>query len=155
MGMKLESPAFRPGAAIPARHSCDGAGDSPPLAWSGAPAGTRSFVVLCDDPDAPGGTFSHWAVYDIPSATTALAQGVPGDVAVGKIRQGTNDFGGTGYGGPCPPRGHGTHRYRFRVLALNVDTLGLPPGAKFRAVAPAAEPHQLAQAELIGTYTRS
>ncbi len=155
MGMKLESAAFQTGAPIPARHTCDGAGDSPPLTWSGAPADTRSMVVLCDDPDAPGGTFNHWAVYDIPPATTALAQGVPGDAVVGAMRQGLNDFGATGYGGPCPPRGHGTHRYRFRVLAVNVATLGLPPGAKFRAIAQAAERHTLAQAELIGTCKRT
>jgi Raf kinase inhibitor-like YbhB/YbcL family protein len=154
MTMKLTSTAFAEGAGIPIRHTCDGDDVSPALAWSGAPAGTRSFAVLCDDPDAPAGTWHHWAVYDIPADSTSLPEDYPTQETVGATRQAVNSFGRSGYGGPCPPPGHGVHHYHFRVLALSCDSLGLPAGADFNAVATAAESHVMEQAELIGTYKR-
>ncbi len=150
--MELASSAFVSGQAIPTRHTCDGVDRSPALAWQGAPAATRSFAVLCDDPDAPGGSWGHWALYDLPPALAALPEGYA--ATGGAAKQGLNDFGRSGYGGPCPPRGHGPHRYHFRVLALDVESLGLPPGAKFQTVAEQAHRHVLAQAELIGVYER-
>ncbi|OGI42648.1 MAG: hypothetical protein A2150_07045 [Candidatus Muproteobacteria bacterium RBG_16_64_11] len=149
--MELASSAFVSGQAIPTRHTCDGEDRSPPLAWRGAPATTRGYAVLCDDPDAPGGSWSHWALYDLPASVHALPEGYS---AAGTAKQGLNDFGRSGYGGPCPPRGHGPHHYRFRVLALDVEALGLPPGAKFQQVADQARRHVLAQAEVVGVYER-
>lgn len=155
MSMRLESPAFRHGDTIPKRYTCDGEDRSPPLRWSGAPAETRSFAILCDDPDAPGGTWSHWALYDVATDVTSLDEGYPTDPAVGATKQAVTDFGRSGYGGPCPPPGHGIHHYHFRVLALKVPTLDLPAGAKFSAVAEATQAHILAKGELMGTYERS
>jgi Raf kinase inhibitor-like YbhB/YbcL family protein len=105
--MELASSAFADGSAIPRRFTCDGDNLSPPLQWSGAPAGTRSFVLLCDDPDAPSGTWHHWAAYDIPPTAVELAVGAAQDK---KMKQAVNDFRKPGYGGPCPPHGHGPHR---------------------------------------------
>ena len=119
--MKLVSSAFADGAAIPRRFTCDGENLSPPLQWSGAPAGTRSFVLLCDDPDAPAGTWHHWAVYDVPPVLTDLADGAALNM---KMKQAVNDFRKVGYGGPCPPRGHGPHHYHFRLLALDGPSSG-------------------------------
>jgi len=110
--------------------------------------------VLCEDPDVPGGTWGHWALYDLPAALDALPEGYPATPAAGAGRHGLNDFGRGGYGGPCPPRGHGPHHYHFRVLALDVEVLGLPPGAKFQVVAEQARRHAVAQAEVIGVYER-
>lgn len=151
--MELSS-AFVSGQTIPTRHTCDGEDRSPPLAWKGAPAATRSFVVLCDDPDAPGGGWGHWALYDLPATWHTLPEAYPATPAAGAGRHGLNDFGRSGYGGPCPPRGHGPHHYHFRVLALDVEALGLPPGAKFQTVAEQARRHVVAQAELVGVYER-
>jgi len=116
--MKLVSSAFPDGAAIPRRFTCDGENLSPPLQWSGVPEGTRSLVLLCDDPDAPAGTWHHWAVYDIPPNVTEFAVNAAQDT---KIKQAVNDFRKTGYGGPCPPPRHGPHHYHFRLLALSAD----------------------------------
>jgi Raf kinase inhibitor-like YbhB/YbcL family protein len=154
MSMKLTSSAFKEGEAVPTRYTCDGDDISPPLAWSGAPENTRSFVVMCDDPDAPGGTWSHWAVYDIPASTTQLAEAYPKDADTGTAKQAVNDFGRTGYGGPCPPPGHGTHHYHFRVVAVDVENLGLDAGADFDQVAKQAAAHSLDIGQLLGTYTR-
>lgn len=155
MAMKLESPAFAAREPIPARFTCDGKDVSPPLSWSGVPAAARSLVLLCDDPDAPGGTWSHWALYDIAVSCTQLPEAYPTDEQVGQTRQAVQDFGRSGYGGPCPPRGHGVHRYHFRLLALDAPTLGLPAGADFESVARAAQARCIEQAELIGTYARA
>ena len=141
MAMRLTSPAFTAGGRIPERYTCDGADLSPPLSWSGAPAGTRSFLVACEDPDAPAGTWHHWAVFDIPAEQTSLPEGLAKAEKVG-------------WGGPCPPKGHGTHRYRFRLLALSVATLPLGPRPGCREVLAAAEPHVIAGTELVGTYGR-
>ncbi|WP_245422013.1 YbhB/YbcL family Raf kinase inhibitor-like protein [Alsobacter soli] len=149
--LRLESPAFRPGAAIPRRYTCDGENVSPALEWSGAPEGALSFAILCDDPDAPGGVWRHWAVYDLPPTLRRLPEGAG---AEGVSRQAVNDFGHPGYGGPCPPRGHGAHRYRFRLLALSTDILHVPSTASCRMVEQEARKHLLAEAVLEGVYGR-
>lgn len=154
MTLRLTSPAFRDGAPIPAVHTCDGDDVSPPLSWSGAPPECRSFALLCEDPDAPAGLWRHWAVCDIGRAETGLPKGLPKAGRVGAIRQGVNDFGRAGYGGPCPPRGHGAHRYRFRLLALSVERLDLADQPSCQDVALAAERHRVAEAVLTGTYER-
>ena len=148
----LESNAFSHGDPIHQDFTCDGSDVSPQLQWSGAPAGTKSFVVICEDPDASVGTWVHWVYYNIPSTVTELRESFPPD-EVPELggAQGTNDFRRIGYGGPCPPSG--THRYVFRLFA--VDTvLRLPGGATKRQVLRAAEGHVLATAELMGTYSR-
>ncbi|WP_298353281.1 YbhB/YbcL family Raf kinase inhibitor-like protein [Rhodoblastus sp.] len=152
--MKLSSSAFQNGQDIPRRFTCDGENLSPPLAWSGAPAATHSFALLCDDPDAPRGVWRHWAVYDLPADCVALAEGAGNALRQPKLRQGVNDFGDEGYGGPCPPHGHGTHHYRFRVVALSVGALNLPPHAACRDVEHALGEHILAQTTLVGHYRR-
>jgi Raf kinase inhibitor-like YbhB/YbcL family protein len=154
MTLQLTSKAFAEGDPIPQVHTCDGKDISPPLAWSGAPTGCRSFALLCDDPDAPAGTWHHWAVYDIPPTQTSLPERMKASARAGTIRQAVNDFGRVGYGGPCPPRGHGPHRYRFRLLALSVERLDLPDGAQCADVAEAAQRQKLAEATLIGIYER-
>jgi hypothetical protein len=151
---ELRSPAFAAGRPIPVRHSCDGEDLSPPLAWSGAPMGTRSFCLLCDDPDAPAGTWHHWALFDIPPTMSGLEEGVAPAADLDGMRQALNDFGRPGYGGPCPPRGHGVHHYHFRLLALDVASLGLAGRVGCRDVERAARRHTLAVAELVGTYRR-
>ena len=152
----LTSPAFGHGAEIPTACTCQGKDASPPLAWSGAPAGTRSFALIVDDPDAPDPrapkmTWVHWVLYDIPPATTQLPEGVAtGDLPAG-TRQGTNDWKRTGYGGPCPPIGR--HRYFFKLYALDtaLPDLGAPTKARLEQ---AMEGHVLARAELVGTYQK-
>jgi Raf kinase inhibitor-like YbhB/YbcL family protein len=154
MDFRLTSPAFSDGERIPARYTCTGDDASPPLAWSDAPAGTLSFALLCDDPDAPGGTWRHWALFDIPADTRNLAEGQPKDEQVGAMRQGVNDFRRVGYGGPCPPPGHGVHHYHFRLLALSAERLDLLPRPRFEAVEQAARRQVLAEAALVGTFSR-
>jgi Raf kinase inhibitor-like YbhB/YbcL family protein len=141
----LTSEAFTNGQAIPNEFTCDGADQPPPLAWDEPPEGTRSFALIVDDPDAPSGTYRHWGAYDIPASARS-----PG----GDFPQAVNDFGKTGYGGPCPPPGHGPHRYRFKLFALDVDRLDLPAGAKVAQVESEAEKHVVGRAELTGTYER-
>jgi Raf kinase inhibitor-like YbhB/YbcL family protein len=153
MAMILRSAAFGEGSAIPEEYTCDGSDRSPPLTWSSVPEKTRSFALVCTDPDAPHGTFHHWAVFDIPASAKELAAG-SGDADARGMLQARNDFGKRGYGGPCPPRGHDRHRYRFQLLALSAVTLALPDGCDCRAVASAARDHILAEAVLTGTYTR-
>lgn len=149
--LHVSSAAFREGAAIPRKHTCDGADVSPPLSWSGAPAAARSFALLCDDPDAPGGNWCHWVFYDLPPGTHALPEGVPqGDAAAGG-RQGTSDFQKVGYNGPCPPGG--THRYRFHVYALD-RVLGIAPRATRAQLLRAMRGHVLADGVLEGRYRR-
>ncbi len=149
--MKLLSNAFADGAAIPKRFTCDGDNISPPLRWSGAPDGTKSFVLLCDDPDAPGGTWHHWAAYDIPPEQTELAAGAAENA---ELKQAVNDFREVGYGGPCPPHGHGVHHYHFRLLALSTDHVRAQPNASCKDVAREAGKSMLAEAHLIGWYQR-
>jgi Raf kinase inhibitor-like YbhB/YbcL family protein len=152
--MRLASPAFPDGGVIPRRFTCDGENVSPPLQWRGAPPDTRSFVLLCDDPDAPAGVWRHWAVYDISSATSELEEGVGVAVVACGYKQGINDFHRLGYGGPCPPRRHGVHHYHFRLLALSCVELGLREASTCKEVEQAARKQACAEATLIGRYER-
>jgi len=154
MPMTLQSPAFEPGSRIPDLYTCQGEDVSPPLAWSGVPEEARSLVLLCDDPDAPAGTWHHWALYDLSPATGALPERYPTAATLPTARQATNDFRRSGYGGPCPPPGHGVHHYHFKLLALRIDKLPLRAAARCADVAAAARPHVIASAELVGTYSR-
>ena len=147
--MLLSSPAIPPGGAIPAEYTCDGTDISPPLSWSALPAGTRSLVLILEDPDAPGGSFMHWAAWDIAPALPGLAAGHP----AATLREAKNDFGRDGYGGPCPPPG-AAHHYHFRLLALSRASLDLDPPAAAAAVLKAAAPYAIGRAELVGTYRR-
>jgi Raf kinase inhibitor-like YbhB/YbcL family protein len=152
--LSLTSTAFREGEAIPLAHARDGADCSPPLAWSGAPEGTVSFALVCDDPDAPRGRWVHWVLYDVPAEAKGLAAGVGKSqrpTAGGVV--GTNDFGESGWGGPAPPRGHGIHHYEFRLYALD-RKLGLPPGASKDELISAMKGRILAEVRLTGTYRR-
>jgi len=149
--MKLVSSAFADGAAIPRRFTCDGEDLSPPLRWSEVPEGTKSLVLLCDDPDAPGGTWHHWAVYDIPPAVTEFAVNAAQNA---KMKQAVNDFRKVGYGGPCPPNGHGPHHYHFRLLALSMDYLQAKANASCRDIEREARKHAIAEAILVGWYER-
>ena len=120
MAFQLTVAGFAEGASIPQRHTCDGQDLSPGVSWSGAPGDTGSFALIMDDPDAPVGTWNHWLLWDLAASTQSLPEGLrPGQLGV----SGTNDFGRPGYGGPCPPRGHGPHRYYFKLFALNVASL--------------------------------
>ena len=146
MAFTLESSAFQDGETIPKQFTCDGDNFPPPLTWSNAPPGTRGFALVMDDPDAPNGTFTHWLLYDIPAAGTELSEPVEG-----KSLQ--NGFGRAGYGGPCPPPGHGPHRYFFTLHAVDVPALevhGRTRGALERAL----RDHTLATARLTGCYER-
>lgn len=151
--MQLNSTAFMPGGAIPARHTGEGADVSPPLQWRGVPDGTRSFAVICHDPDAPlvsaGGAygFVHWVLYNIPGNVRQLAEGCTGHTS------GSSDFGRPGYGGPMPPPGHGLHHYYFWVLALKEPT-SLPPGLSLPQLLQAVEPLVIGMNRLVGTYRR-
>jgi Raf kinase inhibitor-like YbhB/YbcL family protein len=151
MSFKLIVSGFAEGAAIPKLQTCDGADLSPSLEWSGEPGATKSFALIVDDPDAPSGTWNHWLLWDVPAPVHALAQGF-------KPRQlgqsGTNDFGKPGYGGPCPPKGHGPHRYFFKLHALDVPSLGLKAGAKRAELDHAIDGHVLAKTEYMGRYER-
>ncbi|MFL6720549.1 MAG: YbhB/YbcL family Raf kinase inhibitor-like protein [Sphingomonas sp.] len=146
--LSLTSTAFADGQAIPAQYTCDGAGQSPPLKWGEPPQRTKSFALVVDDPDAPSGLFRHWGAYDIPPTTRAIGQGE----SIG--RQAVNDFGKPGYGGPCPPPGHGPHHYHFKLYALDVDKLGVSPGAKVKELESAVKPHMIGVGELVGIYER-
>jgi Raf kinase inhibitor-like YbhB/YbcL family protein len=151
MAFKLTVGAFPDGASIPQLHTCEGADLSPALEWTDAPAQTQSFALIVDDPDAPVGTWNHWLLYDIPPTVHALPQGFkPGQAGV----SGANDFGKQGYGGPCPPKGHGSHRYYFKLFAVNASSLGLKPGAKRAELDRALKNHVLAEARYMGRYER-
>ncbi|HEX9206842.1 MAG TPA: YbhB/YbcL family Raf kinase inhibitor-like protein [Steroidobacteraceae bacterium] len=156
MTMEISSPAFAHGAAIPARYTCEGSDTSPPLQWHGIPAGTRSLVLIVDDPDAPDPrapkmTWVHWVLANLP----ADAEGLPADVASTALPEGTvegtNDWQRTGYGGPCPPIGR--HRYFFKLYALDTELRGLKHPTKAQVEA-AMHGHVRAHAELIGTYLK-
>lgn len=152
MSVKLISSVFKEGETIPVKHTCDGKDVSPPLSWSGAPEGTKSFALICDDPDAPMGTWVHWVIYNIPDSVTSLPEGVPTNKSVmGDALQGITDFRRIGYGGPCPPGG--THRYYFKIYALDT-ILDLPAGATKGELLKAMEGHILAEGQLMGRYSR-
>jgi hypothetical protein len=154
MDLTLSCSAFDDGGRIPARFTCEGQDLSPPLEWSGVPDGTRSLTLVCGDPDAPGGTWYHWAVFDIPMDTNGLEEAYPADAQVGATRQAVTDFRRTGYGGPCPPKGHGVHRYRFHLMALDVTKLPVSDTPDCREVENAAKDHTIAETVLTGTYSR-
>lgn len=151
--LSLSSSAFQDGQRIPVQFTCDGADQSPPIAWGEPPAGTRSFALVMDDPDAPSGTFRHWAAYDVPANLRSLDASA-GNSAGSSFAQAVNGFGKIGYGGPCPPKGHGPHRYRFKLYALSVDKLGGPANPKIEDVERGAQKHALAQGDLTATYER-
>jgi len=144
--MKITSSAFQQGGNIPSKFSCDGANTNPPLQISDLPSEAKSLLLIVDDPDAPSGLFTHWVVWNISPQTTLIAEG-----STPKGVQGTNDFGRSGYGGPCPPSG--THRYYFKIFALDRE-LDLPFGAKRGQLDATMKGHVIAQGELMGRYSR-
>jgi Raf kinase inhibitor-like YbhB/YbcL family protein len=150
MPLALTSPAIAPGGAIPKEYTCDGTDISPPLVWSGVPGATQSLLVVIADPDAPGGTFYHWAISGIPPSTTGLQAGFNRNPPAG-VRQARSDFGTLGYRGPCPPRGS-THRYHIELYALARPTLNMSPTASVPDIVRAVGPYVIARAELTGTY---
>lgn len=152
-GMTLTSGDITEGQPIDKKFTCDDADLSPALSWSGAPAGTKSFVLIMDDPDAPSGTFTHWVLYDTEAGVTSLTQGLAKDATVlGVAKQGKNSFGETGYRGPCPPQGN-AHHYIFTLSALS-DPLGLQADEPRDAVEQAMQGKVLGTAKLTGTYQR-
>jgi Raf kinase inhibitor-like YbhB/YbcL family protein len=152
--MRLKSNIFSDGSSIPRRFACEGEDLSPPLDWTDAPAGTRSFVLLCDDLDAPAGIWHHWAAYDIPVDYAGLPDGSGRRAGKDGLKHAINDFGRPGYGGPCPPRGHGPHHYHFRLLALSTDRLQVRKDPSCPDVEREARKHLLAEAILTGLYER-
>ena len=153
MAFQLSSPAFQPNADIPKKFTCDGPDVSPALRWADPPAGTQALALICDDPDAPVGTWVHWVLYDLPPTERELPEGVQKDETLTNgARQGRNDFRRIGYGGPCPPPGP-AHRYFFKLYALGAKT-NLKPGATKAELLKAMEGHILAQTELVGKYKR-
>ncbi len=152
MTFKLQVEGFREGDFIPKRHTCEGEDLSPAMRWSDPPVTTKGFALIVDDPDAPAGVWNHWLLWDIPADLLSLeAAWRKGAAGV----SGTNDFGRLGYGGPCPPKGHGPHRYYFRLYALDAETLGLAEGARRGALDAALQGHILAEAQYMGRYERA
>jgi Raf kinase inhibitor-like YbhB/YbcL family protein len=152
MEIKVTSTALQDGGMIPSKYTCDGENISPPLEWSGAPTTTKSFALICDDPDAPGKTWVHWVLYDLNASASELPEDVkPREVLSNGAKQGTNDFQKIGYGGPCPPSG--THRYFFKLYALDAET-SLRPGATKDQLLKAIEGHIVAEGQLMGKYKR-
>jgi Raf kinase inhibitor-like YbhB/YbcL family protein len=153
MSIQLSSSAFRDGQPIPKQYTGDGADQSPPLAWSDPPAGTVSLALICEDPDAPRGLWVHWVLFDLPAGQRKLPEGISARETLDDgSRQGKNDFGNTGYGGPAPPRGK-PHRYFFKLYALDSKP-AIPAGATRNQVLDAIKDHTLAQGQLMGTYQR-
>lgn len=151
--MIVTSAAFKDGGPIPSTYTCDGEDTSPPLAWTDPPPGTKSLAFINDDPDAPGKTWVHWVLSNLPPSSRGLPAGVPPDEELPDgTRQGMTDFGRIGYGGPCPPSG--THRYYFKLYALDT-LLTLAPGATKPQLEQAMQGHVLTQAQLMGTYRRA
>jgi len=152
MALTLSSPAFKEGESIPPKYTCQGEDISPPLVWGESPEGTQSYALVMDDPDAPGGVFTHWLIYDIPADVNELPEGVPAEPRLFNGAQGQNDFGRTGYGGPCPPPGK-PHRYRFNLYALD-QKVDLEPGASKAQLLSGIEDHILDRYELTGLFER-
>jgi Raf kinase inhibitor-like YbhB/YbcL family protein len=153
MGFAITSNSFSDGETIPEKFTCDGENVSPQLSWSHAPTNTKSFALIVEDPDAPAGTWTHWVLFNIPASERSLTEGTPqtGELPGGE-EQGKNDFGKTGYGGPCPPPGN-PHRYFFKLYALS-STLNLAPGGSKQDLLHAMEGYILAQTEIVGIYKR-
>jgi Raf kinase inhibitor-like YbhB/YbcL family protein len=153
MNIEVTSSAFPAGQAIPRQYTGDGQNVSPPLQWGGPPDGTRSLALLCEDPDAPRGTFTHWVLFNLPAESRELSEGVPPQATLPNgTTQGSNGFGKIGYGGPAPPPGK-PHRYVFKLFALD-RSLGLHGGATRDELCKAMEGHILAEGQLTGTYGR-
>ncbi len=152
--MRLTSTDFSDDGRIPSVCTCEGEDASPALQWIDAPPATRSFVLLCNDPDAPDGVWRHWAAYDIPHAWSRLARGAGRPTGREHPKHEINDFGSVGYRGPCPPKGDGSHHYRFSLLALSVDRLGVHADPHCRDVEREARGHVLAEATLVGLFER-
>ncbi len=151
MAFSLEVKGFDEGGSIPKRNTCDGDDLSPALSWSDAPAEAHSFALIVDDPDAPAGTWNHWLLWDIPAHVHSLPEGFkPGSVGA----SGKNDFGKSGYGGPCPPKGN-PHRYYFTLHAVDRPVLGLPPGANRKELDRALKGRTISQAQYMGKYARA
>lgn len=155
MDFMLTSDDFKEGERIPSVYTCEGSDTSPGLAWGEPPQGTKGYILVAEDPDAPGGTFVHWVLFDIPAATRRLERGT-GDKPDprGILKHGRTSFGRAGYGGPCPPEGHGTHRYFFNLKALDIKLLGVHQGAGKAEIDRAVKGHVLGEAGLMGTYSR-
>ena len=153
MDIIIKSPAFVPGGKIPGKYTCDGMDISPPLTWTSGPEGTKTFALICDDPDAPMGTWVHWVLFNLPADITEFSENVPPERELESgAKQGMNDFRKIGYGGPCPPSG--THRYFFKLYALDTE-INLEAGATKSELLRAMEGHILAEAQLMGRYERS
>ncbi|HKW70445.1 MAG TPA: YbhB/YbcL family Raf kinase inhibitor-like protein [Candidatus Dormibacteraeota bacterium] len=146
--IKVSSQAFSDGGTIPSRYTCSGADVSPPLSWSGVPASAQSVAVTVIDPDAPGKPFVHWLIFNLPPSTPQLSEGAQ----QGSGLQGRNDFGGSGYRGPCPPPGF-AHHYHFKVYALD-GMISLPGGVTESSFEDAIKGHVLASGEVVGTFKR-
>jgi len=152
MEIKITSPAFEEGGMIPEVYTCDGIDISPPLKWSSVPQGTKTLALICDDPDAPIGTWVHWVIYNIPGDICELPENIPPEQEIKKGGiQGMNDSRKIGYGGPCPPGG--THRYFFKIYALDTE-VDLQPGATKSQLLNAMEGHIIAKGQLMGRYSR-
>ena len=152
MAMTVTSTAFKEGEMIPARYTCDGKNISPPLEWTGVPANARSLAIICDDPDAPRGTWTHWIVYNLPADTTSMPEAVPTtETLANGAKQGKNSGDTIGYSGPCPPSG--THRYFFNIYALDNKPV-LPDGATKEQLLHAMDGHFLGGGLLMGVYAR-
>jgi Raf kinase inhibitor-like YbhB/YbcL family protein len=151
--ISVSADGFKDGGTILDMHTCKGKDISPSLSWNGIPAGTKCIALIMDDPDAPGGTFVHWVLYNLPAQIQKLPEGIPHDKTLpdGSM-QGMTDFGRTGYGGPCPPPGK-PHRYYFKIYALD-SKINLPPGASKKQLEDEIVGHILAKGELMGTYKR-
>ncbi|HUS44823.1 MAG TPA: YbhB/YbcL family Raf kinase inhibitor-like protein [Phycisphaerae bacterium] len=156
MTFELTSPVFGAGERIPKKYTGEGEDTSPPLEWTDPPEGTLAFALVCDDPDAPVGTWDHWLIWNLSADSRKLPGGVPTQQTLpdfGGARQGDNSWPKIGYGGPMPPPGHGTHHYNFVLYALDT-VLDLAPGANKAALQKAMKGHVLAEARLTGTYSR-
>ncbi|OWK36347.1 YbhB/YbcL family Raf kinase inhibitor-like protein [Fimbriiglobus ruber] len=152
--LSVSSPTLQPGDPIPAEYTADGRDVSPPLNWADVPHGSASLVLICEDPDAPRGLFTHWVAFNLPAGSRGLGEAFPTSASLPDgVAQATTDFGRTGYGGPAPPPGK-PHRYFFRLFALDTR-LDLDPGASHQEVRAAMEGHILAEGEFMGTYGRA
>jgi len=152
MPMTITSPAFNDGDLIPKQYTCDGADVSPPLNWSGVPSNAKSLALVCDDPDAPGKTWVHWVVYDLPADTKSLGENAAAVGLPAPVKQGLNDFKKIGYGGPCPPSG--THRYYFKLYALDRASGLKDSGATKDQLLKAIEGAIVGEGQLLGRYKR-
>lgn len=154
MAFVMNSPAFEDGHEMPRKYAKDGENVSPPLEWRDPPPGTKSYALIVEDPDAPSGTFRHWAIYDIAGGRTMLPEGVDSGAKAERMGRGVNDFGSRRYDGPRPPSGDLPHHYHFRLAALDVEALDLPLDASVEDVWKAAQRHKIGETELVGVYKR-